>query len=1140
MWGVILFLAQAGQSFAGNQYFYKVIRVAFRTRGALMSMIYAKSLKLNNESKQSTTVGSIVNLQSSDCQRIMDLVINLHLSWSSPLQIAVALIFLYDLLGPAAFAGIGMLLVVLPVQFYVAVIMEGRKKSAMTNADQRVKSINEVLQAISIVKLYAWEESFSNRIHKIRDEELFHLKRVGYMRALSMFLLISAPVLIAAVSFAVRAALGEDLSADIVYPAIALFFLIQSPMIFFPMFIGNFVEGRVAISRISNFLRQGEVGQQLVDTRVQAGLVKVANGAFSWNASDLDPSKGYGSIVQSEAGFALRNLIFSIKPHEFVALVGETGSGKSSIFSALLGDMYQISGNISIGGRVSFASQTPWIFNATLRDNILYGTPFENERYKQVLRVCALERDLEILPAGDMTEIGEKGINLSGGQKQRVNLARAIYRDADVFLFDDPISAVDAHVGRFIFEECFQKYLAGKTRFISLNQVQYLGSFDQIVLIRNGIIREMGDYKTLVSAGKEFSRLIETYGGSHDKEEAKDEKAKDAKDLESKEKKNIIEVEERAVGSVKGQVYLAYFHAAGGKSTFFWILFWCSLGQASQVLSNWWIGYWATDSIQPDPGVGLYLGVYFTFNVLYGLTAFIVAFIFAIATPKAGYKLHSDMLVRILRSPMSFFDTTPIGRILNRFSKDIDECDNTISFDMQLLLRTSFGFLSIIAVICYTTPPFLAPLVPILVGFVYAQNYYRSTSRELKRIESVSRSPIYAHLSESLNGLSTIRAFGALPQAIDDNHAKIDENNAVSWVSFLANRWLSLRLECCGAILVLFASILAIVSRDSLPTELIGLSLSYSLQITFLLTGIVRLLAETEAAMNSVERILHYCELPSEAAPHIPEKQPQKEWPTKGQIEFHGVEMSYRPDLPLVLKGISCSIKQGEKIGICGRTGAGKSTIMLTLFRLVELRKGKIVIDGVDISQIGLFDLRSRMAIIAQQPTLFSGTMRSNLDPFNKYNDEEIYDALSHVNMKDLIVRNGGLQVPVVEGGENFSVGQRQLICLARALLKKSQIIMIDEATASVDVETDAQIQRSIRTHFAHATVLTIAHRLNTVIDVDRILVLDNGRIGEFDHPHQLLNREDSLFSGLVNETGAATSQLLRQQAKQSWDQRLI
>lgn len=968
------------------------------------------------------------------------------------------------------------------------------------------------------------------------------------------------------------------LDAKTAFVSISLFNLLRFPISMLPMIITSLVQANVSLTRLNKFLNADELDPDAVtkDKNIKKPIT-IENGTFAWGHDDED-----GKPV-------LHNLDIEIEEGSLVAVVGSVGAGKSSLCSAILGEMEKQSGRVNVNGNIAYVAQQAWIQNATLEDNILFNNKKNEDRYFSCIRACALQSDLDMLPGGDQTEIGEKGINLSGGQKQRVSLARAVYSDADIYLLDDPLSAVDSHVGKHIFENVIgpEGILKGKTRILVTHGLTYLPKVEKIVVLKNGTITEQGSYKELIEKKGEFQEFLLQYLAEENEDEEDLEELEDIKmqlestlgkerlqrqisrtkresesesighdgigehrgsirhrskkisesektkpaiappqQVEAKAGQKLIEKEKAETGKVQLSVYGYYIRAIGIMSTCMTVVFYI-LSQACTVGSNVWLTAWSSESALQnetgqDPAVrDKYLGVYGALGI--GQALFILggAFSLSFGALDAAEGLHTNILKNVLRLPMSFFDTNPVGRMINRFGKDVDTMDNILPWSIRSWLMCLFQVIATFVAIIYATPVFVVVMLPTMIIYYFVQVLYVSTSRQLKRIESVSRSPIYSHFQETIQGASTIRAFGRSHQFMLESEKKVDTNQVSSFPSVMANRWLAIRLEFIGNILTFFAALFAVLGRDTISGGLVGLSVSYALSVTQTLNWLVRMTSDVETNIVAVERIKEYTETTQEAEWEIPEKKPPEYWPEHGVVEFNKYSTRYREGLDLVVKDIDCKISGGEKIGIVGRTGAGKSSLTLALFRIIEAASGNITIDKIDISKIGLHDVRRRLTIIPQDPVLFSGTLRMNLDPFNLYDDEKVWSALEHSHLKDFVSGlNAGLQHEVSEGGENLSVGQRQLVCLARALLRKTRVLVLDEATAAVDLETDDLIQQTIRREFADCTVITIAHRLNTIMDSSRVLVLDKGEIREFESPENLLKDKKSIFYSMAKDAG--------------------
>ncbi|XP_049764041.1 multidrug resistance-associated protein 1 isoform X1 [Schistocerca cancellata] len=1185
----LMFATAAVQTLVLAQYFHRMFIVGLRVRTAVIAAVYRKALRMSNSARKESTVGEIVNLMSVDAQKLMDLTTYLNMIWSAPLQIALALYFLWDILGPSVLAGLAVMIIMIPLNAYVANRVKTLQMRQMKYKDERVKLMNEVLNGMKVLKLYAWEPSFEQEVSRIRNKEIKVLKQLAYLNAITSFIWSCAPFLVSLVSFASFILSKEEnvLDSKTAFVSLSLFNILRFPLSMLPMLISNLVQANVSIKRMNKFMNCEELDPNNVthDYSDKYPLV-MENGTFSWGP-DESP--------------VLRSINLQIKQSSLVAVVGTVGSGKSSLVSAFLGEMDKITGRVNTKGSIAYVPQQAWIQNATLKDNILFGKSLEQSSYLRIVDACALKPDLQMLPGGDQTEIGEKGINLSGGQKQRVSLARAVYSNADIYFLDDPLSAVDSHVGKHIFENVIGPtgLLKKKTRVLVTHSITFLPEVDLIVVLKDGEVTEIGAYKELLEkkgAFAEFlvqhlqeaatdegdgeleeikqqlettigaeelsqklkrarSRVSESHsdsGSIGDKNslsvsgsvyrqnsiESSTEKSNSLKRANSVEKNNVlvksvqpgeklIEIEKAETGSVKWAVYSHYLKSVGIFLSLATILF-NFVFQAFSIGTNIWLSVWSNDAdyvanTSDTAKRDLYLGVYGALGfgqVIFLLLSSLTTFIGALS---AAHIIHYSLLSNIMRTPLSFFDITPVGRIINRFSKDIDTLDTVLPHNIRGLVNCFFGVLATIVVISYSTPIFMVVIIPIGILYYFIQRFYVATSRQLKRLESISRSPIYSHFGETVTGASTIRAYGVQQRFIRENENKVDVNQVCYYPSIIANRWLAVRLEMIGNLIILFSSLFAVLGRDSINAGIVGLSVSYALQVTQTLNWLVRMTSDVETNIVAVERIKEYGETPQEAPWEVPATQPPNDWPSKGEVQFKDYKVRYREGLDLVLHGITFSVSGGEKVGIVGRTGAGKSSLTLALFRIIEPAGGSIEIDNVDVTKLGLHALRSRLTIIPQDPVLFSGTLRLNLDPFKKHSDEEVWRALEQAHLKAFVKGcAAGLNHEVTEGGENLSVGQRQLVCLARALLRKTKVLILDEATAAVDLETDDLIQQTIRTEFEHCTVLTIAHRLNTIMDYNRIIVLDKGKVVEFDSPQSLLENRTSIFYSMAKDAGLA------------------
>ncbi|GLT64997.1 hypothetical protein SLA2020_374550 [Shorea laevis] len=1125
------------------QYFQNVMRVGFRLRSTLVAAVFRKSLRLTHESRKKFTSGKITNLMTTDAEALQQICQSLHTLWSAPFRIIFAMVLLYQQLGVASLLGALMLVLLFPVQTLVISRMQKLSKEGLQRTDKRIGLMNEILAAMDTVKCYAWESSFQSKVHNVRNDELSWFRKASLLGACNGFILNSIPVVVTVVSFAMFTFLGGDLTPSRAFTSISLFAVLRFPLFMLPNIITQVVNANVSLKRLEElFLAEERVllPNPPLDPRQPA--IEIKNGYFSWDSKAERPT--------------LSDVNLDIPVGGLIAVVGSTGEGKTSLISAMLGELPSISNtSVIIRGTVAYVPQVSWIFNATVRDNILFGSPFDLGRYEKAIAVTALQHDLDLLPGGDLTEIGERGVNISGGQKQRVSMARAVYSNSDVYIFDDPLSALDAHVGRLVFDKCIKGELRGKTRVLVTNQLHFLSQVDRILLVHEGMVKEEGTFEELSKNGILFQKLMENAGKMEEYEEEKEEgdaadnKAskplangvgndlpKDASSAnKTKEGKSVlIKQEERETGVVSWKVLRRYKNALGG----FWVvmvLFACYVStEVLRVSSSTWLSSWTDQSSPKTHGPGYYNLIYSLLSFGQVMVTLVNSYWLIISSLSAARRLHDAMLTSILRAPMVFFHTNPLGRIINRFAKDLGDIDRNVAPFVNMFLGQVSQLLSTFVLIGIVSTMSLWAIMPLLALFYAAYLYYQNTAREVKRLDSITRSPVYAQFGEALNGLSTIRAYKAYDRMADINGKSMDNNIRFTLVNMSANRWLAIRLETLGGLMIWFTATFAVMQTGRAENQqafasTMGLLLSYALNITSLLTGVLRLASMAENSLNAVERVGTYIELPSEAPLIIESNRPPPGWPSSGLVRFEDVVLRYRPELPAVLHGISFTISPSDKVGIVGRTGAGKSSMLNSLFRIVELERGRILVDGCDVAKFGLEDLRKVLGIIPQSPVLFSGTVRFNLDPFNEHNDADLWEALERAHLKEAIRRNSlGLDAEVSEAGENFSVGQRQLLSLARALLRRSKILVLDEATAAVDVRTDALIQKTIREEFKSCTMLIIAHRLNTIIDCDRILLLDSGRVLEYDTPEALLSKEGSAFSKMVQSTGAANAQYLR------------
>eukprot|EP00762_Andalucia_godoyi_P001839 ANDGO_06067.mRNA.1 ABC transporter C family member 12 len=1368
-----LFVVMNTQTIAIHHHFARSYRVSFWVESSLITAIYQKALRLRLRSESSSkvsdksksgaggdgdgddggsaaaaaaasvvdslesadgdkakdtdriaTVGEIVNRMSVDANRVGSILIYAHALWSAPFQTIFSCWLLFQILGAAAAsAGIAALILMMPLNLWIAKIYSNTSDVFLEVKDERTKFISEVIKGIQAVKYYAWETRWRDFIMQIRKREFKALCKASYVDALSYYISELTPVLVAVSCFGTYVAVGNDLNAPTVFAAISVLEVLKFPISMIPWVISSLVDSMVSLRRITKYLECSELDALSAVAGVSSGgsdairlaeMSHLQNSAvsaltastrtsdsllvnehdkyalvmkdckFTWNSSamqedalaspvgDLSSKKkpmwarkskkgsdsrgrytlGASTELESEdeemeekrengedtapqtrgllnshtnggassharhskdfgRNFSLDVGSLSIPHGSLVYIVGSVGSGKSSLLHALFGEMHCMSGSVTFlappmfsGGessaeslvgkkissamlaydpyspamlkryasrrnwahkvpiRVSYSTQNPWLENATVKDNILFGHAFDQERFNRVIEVCSLASDIAILPAGIQTEIGEHGVNLSGGQKARISLARAIYADADVYLLDCPLAAVDSHVASHIHEMCFKEFLHGKTCIMATHALQYSADADMVIRLDRGHVVEVTsgedfaiEYREHKSSGSFADLVVEEEGSLLDdnveEHSLSPTRSSDRGDGDGtpgsaaveaghagEPAKNdgggkLVKEEERQVGGVRFAIIYRFFRYVGWWLTL--IVFASSvLAQGLKMWGDFFLAAWTNDSEHDDSHDTLNsLMMYGMLGLAFALCILIRAFLFYTGALHAATGLHDDMLNRVLRAPLSFFQSTPSGRLLNRFAKDQMAVDWELPASALSLLSCLLRVAATAIVICVVFPFLIILFVPVFFVYMFVQRRYRKTVLSVKRIESTARSPIYSHFSTTLAGMSVIRCFGHQRRFEMQNQKYVDHLMRASYLSIFLNRWLGERLEFIGNGVVVMTALFAILRRSEIDAASAGLALTYALSVTGTLNWLIRMLVTTESAFTSVERIIEYTEIAKERDAIVETRRPPGGWPSAGRIELRGVCIRYRPGLPLALNHVSLVVNPGEKIGVVGRTGSGKSTLVSSLFRLVEPEAGNVFIDGVDICKMGLDDLRSRITIIPQDPVIFSGTIRMNLDPFQEYPDDALWAMLEAVQLKQLVAQMPNkLEQELSESGSNLSVGESQLLCLARALLRKSRVFVQDEASANIDYESDRRIQVSIRRECSTSTVLTIAHRLETIMDSDRILVLEDGRVAEFDKPSVLASDPNSKLYGLIQATGPENAAILTSVAK--------
>lgn len=1221
-----------------NHFFYRSMLTGAQAKAVLTKAILDKSFRLNAEARHKYPASKITSMMGTDLARI-DFALGFQpFMFVFPIPVAIAIAILIINVGPVALIGVALLFI-----FMIAITLSTIKLfkyRAKANAftDRRIDYIKEVLNNLKIIKFYSWEPPYHDGITEVRRKEMKIIYAMQVLRnivtAFAMSLTLFASMVSFLVLYAVKSSKRDPAA---IFSSVSLFNVLTQQVIMLPMALNSGVDAYIGITRVGAFMDAGEINQN--ETKIEAegetlqrmietkDAIRVLKAHFEWETfedeeekkkDDVKDKKEDSSQEQTqekgnekfevkasdddsstleEKSFAgLKNINLTVKQGEFVVITGLIGSGKSSLLSALAGFMKKTEGTIAVNGSLLLCGY-PWVQNATVKENILFGNEWNEERYKDVVYSCSLESDLDILPAGDRTEIGERGITLSGGQKARINLARAVYANKDIILMDDVLSAVDARVGKHIMENCFSRMLGDKTRILATHQLSLIGNADRVIFLNGDGSIEVGTFEELSSSNAGFQKLMAFNSDSHSSDDESGELNEDADDYEVRSlayekyeddeereleremiqrqisKRSSIKTsedeealhrdynkdktddgklftdEEKAENQISFEVYKNYVKYGSGVFKNYGIapiiFLTCVLATFCQIFTNTWLSFW-TERRFDGRNDAFYIGLYIMFTFL-SFVMLTTEFVFLVyMTNTASVKLNIMAVRRILHAPMAFMDTTPMGRILNRFTKDTDVLDNEIGDQMRFLLFT-FANIAGVIILCICYLPWFAIAVPFL-GFIFVSmaNYYQASAREIKRLEAIKRSFVYNNFNETLSGMTTIKAFKAANRFLKKNNTFLNNTNEAYFLNIANQRWLAIHLDILACAFALIIALLCVFRVFSISASSVGLLTSYVFQIAGQLSMLIRTYTQVENEMNGVERLCEYAfKIPEEAPYLITENTPPKEWPQEGAVAFENVNLSYRPELPLVLKDVSFDVKPMEKIGICGRTGAGKSSIMTALYRLSELQSGRIIIDGIDISKLGLKDLRSKLSIIPQDPVLFRGSIRKNLDPFGDYPDETLWDALRRSGLiegsKLQAVKEQDKNLPtlhkfhldqgVEDEGSNFSLGERQLIAFGRALVRDSKILILDEATSSVDYETDSKIQATIVREFSQCTILCIAHRLKTIIDYDKILVLDKGEVREFDTPWNLFNLEDSIFQQMCKRSNITEQDFTRKES---------
>ncbi|XP_071557592.1 ATP-binding cassette subfamily C member 4-like isoform X2 [Temnothorax nylanderi] len=1197
-------------------------QIGMRVRVSCSSLLYRKLLRLNRASINQISTGQITNILSNDVSRYDDLSMFLNFIWIVPIQIMIIGTIMWQNIGISSLLGIGTLMIIaLVIQGIISLLSRKIRAMIAPLTDRRVQLMSELVAGIQVVKMYVWEKPFSKIVSVTRELEIKGNKFSSYVFAACLAITAFTDRLALYFTLIMFVLSGNDLTADVTFVTSTYFIIFKVTVaVSFPLALVKLGESIVSTNRLEDFLLMDEVNMERLEKtpQLQDKFQKPNEPTNVENQTDiryilenrsnvLSELQGTSDLpvcvklqqvsanwINGQLPPTLCNINLTINPGQLCAVVGAVGSGKSSLLHLLLKELDPDAGSVALTQsssknsflRISYASQDPWLFSGTVRDNILFGQPYDKARYNQVTNVCALTKDFRQFPQGDMTMVGERGITLSGGQRARVNLARAVYRQADLYLLDDPLSAVDSRVARHLYRKCITEYLHSKTRILVTHQLQFLKRADHIVVLDRGFVKMQGIYNELVQSNEDFIRMLDNLSHEVQKNEQnmrrtlemstrqmsitrRDSELSTASSIhsdigDSDYAGNSPEAEIMARGRMSGKVYKEYFHHGGNYFTLFILLLLFVISQVATTGNDYWLAYWTHledvrrigNSSQTKQFANMYndsfLGSIFTLNpdgllstvdAIYVYTFCIIAcivtillrsFLFMKICMKSSCNLHNSMFSNLLQARMSFFHTNPSGRILNRFSKDLGTVDEYLP---KIMLET----FQVVCIVCGVLTMeaiinqwMLIPIAVLVILFYFATIFYLKTAQNVKRLEGVTKSPLFSHVNATLNGLPTIRSGGVeIEKMMRKQFDMLQDRHSGTWYLFLtSSAALSVYTDlilCLFLALICFSLVL-MNENDSVEDSKVGLAISQSIILIGYWQHGMKQSSETMSLMTSVERLLQYTNLPQEG-PITSDNPPPSTWPSQGQLILKNVSMKYHSDDPPVLKNLNVSIEPGWKVGVVGRTGAGKSSLISALFRLFnEGLEGEIEIDGRDTSTVGLSELRCKISIIPQEPVLFCESLRYNLDPFSQYDDVKLWEVLRQVELNDT-----ALDQEIFYGGHNFSVGQRQLICLARAILRNNRLLVLDEATANIDSHTDALIQDTIRSTFKECTVITIAHRLNTIIDSDRIIVMENGSIVEFGCPYELLHdKPKGYFSQMVEKTDNQMARSLLEQAKKA------
>lgn len=1222
-------------TFSIQQLYSRCSEIAFRVRSALIGLVYEKSLIL---APHEVRTGHILTIISTDIEAISDCVSQFHFLWSGVVEVVAIVAISFVIVGVNAFPALAAILITLPFQLYLGYLVSVKSSEWIETSAERVNLMTEIVTAIKLIKFYTYEKYFTDRVHEVRKREAHAAAYQIWLRAANFAIVFGIPVVCTLVVLITVQLKNEKLSVTESFTIVSLFNTLRYPLLMMPLAVKSFASGRNGLENVKKMLGSQELNdsRKLTDVPKKGddeSLVSFDNVSLQWSGTNAP---------------ILEDVSFSVKQGEIVAIIGDVGSGKSSLLAAILGQVQIVKGSIKVAGKVSYSAQSAWMLNESIRENITFGSEFDQKRYEKAIRVCNLEHDIANFDEGDQSLVAEGGENLSGGQKQRVSTARAVYNNSDIVLLDDPLSALDQEVGRSVFEECFNGWLRTDKRalIVVTHQLQYLPQCDRVVVMGERGILEYGTFPELMKKDGTLRALITEHTDlrieeftehddvgpslrksrresllnpimetsvappapspnmSHKQVEVVISEGPKAKRRSSQLTKTSMNeedilwhdekyssellpynremsengsfrfqdtvehnrtsvftfvplepIEEASEAQKRLEIEDAYtvnpiweylHQGSGGRLGSIILAFFFFGVHAIRLFSDVWIVVWRSPrdrlkSYERDLSLGsesANAGIYVLLVCSFVFGVFLRGHFLAKMTSNRASRLHDDMFQSLLRAPMAFYDRTPLGAILQSCSKHMADADDRLPDSLlQFFQYAPLGMGAFIIMIWRSGNSgelgVAVAIGAVIVILVVAFSSYSRASAHFSVRETSARPALFSHIATSLEGLLSVRAFDAQSRFTEALYDHLDEVAQYQYAKQLIRFWIALHVDIVCSILIFYTA--NSFARTGATAGSIGLSLSNALQSLVFVQWSLRMWEESAVSFTSVAQLQRVgtC-VKSEAAYERPENKPSKGWPTAGLIHFKDVVLHYSKYSPPILKGTNIHIQPREKIGIVGRTGSGKSTLLTALMRIVEVSEGLITIDDVDISKLGLKDLRHHIAIIPQKPVIFGGTVRTNLDPHGDYSDEELWHSLRSVHLdKNIKELPEQLETPLTNTIAGFSQGQCQLFCVARAVLNKSKVVVLDEATAAIDAKTDALVQQAISVNFADCTVLTIAHRLNTLILSDKILVMDSGVVKEFDQPITLLDNPHSSFRSLVNQTGPDTARKLEQLARE-------